>query len=56
VIEIARFSGWPYLALVFTHDLVLHMSMHARAITYRRRRAVCKNRWNAKMAGMPKGQ
>ncbi len=27
MIEIARFSGWPYVALVFQHDLFLHMSI-----------------------------
>ena len=33
VIEIARFSRWPYLALVSTHVLILPMSVRAGAIS-----------------------
>ena len=33
MIEIARFSRWPYLALVSTHILILPMSMRAGAIS-----------------------
>ncbi len=57
MIEIARLSGWPYLALVFTHILILHMSMRAGEISAAGARF--KKRWNDRnemAAGMAAGR
>ncbi len=48
MVEIARLSGWPYLALVSTHILILPMSMRAGAISA----AAARFQKNAGMTGM----
>ncbi len=48
MVEIARFLGWPYLALVFTHVLILPMSMRAGAISA----AAARFQKNAGMTGI----